>query len=74
MEINQKIARLQSPGLYREWNYEEIGLVDHPDVGMVRIQPYELETKLTEVVYENSIEQVKIFQAPLLGDWIMKKN
>jgi hypothetical protein len=72
MEVNQKIARLQSPGLFSEWNFEYIHLVDHPDIGMVGIQPQDLEVKFTKISYSNSIEQVKLFHAPVMGDWIMK--
>jgi hypothetical protein len=74
LDINQKIARLQSPGLFSEWNFEYIHLVDHPDIGMVGIQPHDLEIKFTEISYSNSIEQVKFFHAPEMGDWIMKKK
>jgi len=74
MEIDQKIARLRSPDLFRQWNFEQIHLVDHPDIGMVGIQPHDLEIKFSEISYSNSIEQVKFFHAPLMGDWIMKKK
>lgn len=74
MEIDQKIARLRSPDLFRQWNFEQIHLVDHPDIGMVGIQPHDLEIKFSEISYLNSIEQVKFFHAPLMGDWIMKKK
>jgi hypothetical protein len=74
MDINQKIARLQSPGLFSEWNFEYIHLVDHPDVGMVDIQPHDLEVKFIKIDYSNSIEQVEMYQAPVMGGWIMKKK
>ena len=74
MEDNQKVARLQSPELYREWNFEQIHLIAHPDMGLVSIQPHDLEIKFTEISYSNPIEQVKIFHAPVMGDWIMKKK
>jgi hypothetical protein len=41
---------------------------------MVGIQPHDLEIKFSEISYSNSIEQVKFFHAPLMGDWIMKKK
>jgi hypothetical protein len=74
MERDQRIARLQSPDLYKEWNYEEIHLVENPDMGLLGIEPYELEAQFHEIPDVVSIETVKIMLAPILGDWQMKKT
>ena len=74
MEEDQRIARLQSPGLYREWNYEEIRLVKNPDLDIPMIQPYELEAQFVLLPNTESDGEVKQLLAPELADWHMKKR
>lgn len=74
MEKDQRIARLQSPGLHREWNYEEIRLVKNPDLDIPMIEPHELEV-LFVLMPDTKIDgQVKQFLAPELHEWHMKKK
>ncbi|MEH6451221.1 MAG: DUF1629 domain-containing protein [Oleispira sp.] len=72
MEQYQRIARLQSPGLYQEWNYEEIRLVKNPDLDIPMIQPYELESRFVTINDRESEAPTKELLAPDLGDWHMK--
>lgn len=74
MEHDQRIARLQSPNLYEEWNYEEIRLVKNPDLDIPMIQPYELEVKFVLMPNTESDCKVKQLLAPDLGEWHMKRK
>ena len=74
MERDQRIARLQSPDLYKEWNYEEIRLVENPDLNIPMIQPYELEVKFVLMPNTESVSKVKQLLAPELGEWHMKRK
>jgi hypothetical protein len=74
MEQDQRIARLQSPGFYRELNHEEIRLVKNPDLDIPMIEPHELEAKFNTISNAENRSQVMLFQAPVLPDWHMKKR
>lgn len=74
MEEDQRIARLQSPGFYRELNHEEIRLVKNPDLDIPMIEPHELEAKFIMISNAENGNQIKEYQAPKLPDWHMRKK
>lgn len=74
MEHDQRIARLQSPGFYRELNHEEIRLVKNPDLDIPTIEPHELEAKFIMISNAEDGNKIKVYQAPELPDWHMKKK
>jgi hypothetical protein len=74
MEQHQRIARLQSPALYREWNFEEVRLVKNPDLDIPMIEPHELEAQFIMMSRATGTNQTKVLLAPELADWHMKKK
>jgi hypothetical protein len=74
MKQDQRIARLQTPGIYQEWNYEEVRLVKNPDLDIPMIEPYELEVQFVSMPNTKSTGNIRQLLAPELGDWHMKKN